>query len=102
MKPETPTDARILAQGAVVTSRRTKNRQLTNLSENARKSFRMTSLQKISQQLSWIDILTKKHGGWGPGCSEDGCGLDLQPVQYPFRWQIDCFERRGDVGCASK
>ncbi len=67
MKPETPTDARILAQGAVVTSRRTKNRQLTNLSENARKSFRMTSLQKISQQLSWIDILTKKHGGVGPG-----------------------------------
>ena len=26
----------------------------------------MISLQKISQQLSWIDILTKKHRGVGP------------------------------------
>ena len=65
MKPETPTDARILAQRAVVTPRRTKNRPRTNLPGNAKKSFRMISLQKISQQLPWIDILTKNTGGWG-------------------------------------
>src|SRR6202051_3289722 len=29
------------------------------------KPFRMISLQKISQQLPWIDILTKNTGGWG-------------------------------------
>ena len=69
MKPETPTDARILAQRAVVTPRRTKNRPRTNLPGNAKKSFRMISLQKISQQLPWIDILTKNTGGVG-GLSE--------------------------------
>src|SRR3984957_8758213 len=29
------------------------------------KPFRMISLRKIRQQLPWIDILTKKTGGWG-------------------------------------
>ena len=35
------------------------------LPENDRKPFRMISLQKIRQQLPWIDILTKNIGGWG-------------------------------------
>ena len=30
-----------------------------------RKPFKMISLQKIRQQLPWIDILTKNTGGWG-------------------------------------
>ncbi len=55
----------------------------------------MTSLRQIDPQLPSIDILTKKHGGWGyilpsyPSVagrpdprSFDGYGLYLKPVQY--------------------
>jgi hypothetical protein len=35
----------------------------TILPENDRKSFRMISLQKMRQQLPWIDILTKNTRG---------------------------------------
>jgi hypothetical protein len=35
------------------------------LPENDSKPFRMISLRKISQQLTWIDILTKNTGGGG-------------------------------------
>src|ERR1700731_1138915 len=59
--------------------------------------FRMISLRQIDPQLPSIDILTKKHGGWGgilpsyptvagrPDLrSFDGYGLHLEPVQYEY------------------
>ena len=33
--------------------------------KRSNKPFRMISLRQIRSQLPWIDILTKKHRGWG-------------------------------------